>query len=586
MVDPETSQLVESETDPAPRTTGLSAQVPGLLLGPMLRFCNDTSATVWVETDRPCEVEVLGRRADTWTVHGHHFALVVLDGLEPGTSTPYQVALDGTTVWPPRGSTWPNSVIRTFSHTDSFRLSFGSCRRSAGGSPEELKRFGADALVGLAHQMMMSPHDTWPDALFLGGDQVYADEPSDAQRRRLLARHGIADVRQLSRRDPMREVADEIQDFEEYTWLYHDSWRRPAVRWLLSTVPTVMLLDDHDLRDDWNTSQAWRDRVTKLPWWRPRVIGAYASYWVYQHLGNLSPAELATDEVFAMVRSPISEQERSRRLDEFALRTDEDPTSARWSVVRDFGNDELAIRMVALDCRCSRVLEPSRRAMLDEAEWNWFCENANPSEQIDHLLIGTTLPILMVPGIHHLEGWNEALAAGRWGATVQRAAEWLRQKVDLEHWAAFRRTFADLTGLLTAIGRRDQPPASILVMSGDVHCSYLARAELDGIDPSRTGFHQLVMSPFRNPLEPPIRLANHLLSRRSIRRFARWLARRAGVADVDVEWEISHGLWFDNGVMTIVIEGRTAHVEVDHAHVRDGKQVLVRTRTARLTPSQ
>ena len=35
-----------------------------------------------------------------------------------------------------------------------------------------------------------------------------------------------------------------------------------AVRWLLSTVPSGMLLDDHDLRDDWNTSLSWRRWAT------------------------------------------------------------------------------------------------------------------------------------------------------------------------------------------------------------------------------------------------------------------------------------------------------------------------------------
>ena len=62
------------------------------------------------------------------------------------------------------------------------------------------------------------------------------------------------------------EVVDEVWSFEEYTWLYHETWSPPPVRWLLSTVPTCMLLDDHDLRDDWNTSLAWREEVTAQAW--------------------------------------------------------------------------------------------------------------------------------------------------------------------------------------------------------------------------------------------------------------------------------------------------------------------------------
>ena len=60
-----------------------------------------TTATVWVETDAPAEVAVLGHRAPTFEVEGHHYALVVIDDLEPGSVTRYEVRLDGAVVWPP-----------------------------------------------------------------------------------------------------------------------------------------------------------------------------------------------------------------------------------------------------------------------------------------------------------------------------------------------------------------------------------------------------------------------------------------------------------------------------------------------------
>ncbi|MGB8381797.1 MAG: alkaline phosphatase family protein, partial [Dermatophilaceae bacterium] len=84
-----------------------------LLLGPLLRHVGATDATVWVETDGPADVEVLGFRERTWTVAGHHYAVVVVEGLEPGTSTPYEVRLDGEVAWPSTPSSWPDSRIRT-----------------------------------------------------------------------------------------------------------------------------------------------------------------------------------------------------------------------------------------------------------------------------------------------------------------------------------------------------------------------------------------------------------------------------------------------------------------------------------------
>ena len=180
-------------------------------------------------------------------------------------------------------------MIRTPDFDAPYRLSFGSCRRSAPFDEAHLAELGADALVALAGRMVGAPHDQWPDILLLLGDQVYADDPSDE----ILAR-----LRDGARGSGDPEVADEIQDFEEYTWLYHEAWTTPVVRWLLSTVPTGMLLDDHDLRDDWNTSLSWRRRSPPSRGGATASIGAYASYWVYQHLGNLSPEQLDGDDVY------------------------------------------------------------------------------------------------------------------------------------------------------------------------------------------------------------------------------------------------------------------------------------------------
>ena len=70
------------------------------------------------------------------------------------------------------------------------------------------------------------------------------------------------------------------------------------MRWLLSTVPSGMLLDDHDLRDDWNTSISLAPLGDGAGVVAGAGEGAYASYWVYQHLGNLSPDELNADDVY------------------------------------------------------------------------------------------------------------------------------------------------------------------------------------------------------------------------------------------------------------------------------------------------
>ena len=63
-----------------------------LLLGPMLRYVDETSASIWVETRAEClvsvRVEERSWRARTFAVHGHHYALVEVDGLESGSVSP------------------------------------------------------------------------------------------------------------------------------------------------------------------------------------------------------------------------------------------------------------------------------------------------------------------------------------------------------------------------------------------------------------------------------------------------------------------------------------------------------------------
>ncbi|KOG87326.1 alkaline phosphatase, partial [Streptomyces varsoviensis] len=93
----------------------------GLRLGPLLRYVDREaggSATVWIEADRPCTAEVrcadgAGGSARSWQIAGHHYALIPVTGLRPGTETAYRVLLNGEQVWPLAGSPFPESTIRT-----------------------------------------------------------------------------------------------------------------------------------------------------------------------------------------------------------------------------------------------------------------------------------------------------------------------------------------------------------------------------------------------------------------------------------------------------------------------------------------
>ena len=122
----------------------------------------------------------------------------------------------------------------------------------------------------------------------------------------------------------------------------------------------------------------------------------------------------------------------------------------------------------------------------------------------------------MLPGVHHMEGWNEAVAQGAWGKYPARFGEWFRQFLDLEHWAAFRESFDETTELLGEAVRQDGAPSTILMLSGDVHCSYTARAELTEVEHPDTEIHQLTMSPFRNDIEKAAKRGNIWLNHKRL----------------------------------------------------------------------
>ena len=550
---------------------------PDILVGPVQRYRDTRGAvTLFLEVSRPCQVEVrtLGpdpasSRCRTWTVHDHHYALVGLRGVAPDRAVPYEVLLDDTVVWPDPNGTDPPSVFAPAPVGDTLRLAFGSCRELGPYDDAGLDAWGADALVALANRLRTTPHDQWPHLILHLGDQVYADEPAPEMVERLRELHA----------DAPEDVREEIQNFEEYTWLYHTTWMHPDVRWLLSTVPSAMILDDHDLRDDWNTSVSWRREMQRRPWWRDRVVGGLGTYWIYQHLGNLSLDDIEADPLVRTVTTGTPE-EAGRALDAFAERADAEPDSARWSFARELGPS----RLVVVDSRCSRVLDPpERRAMVDDVEWAWLREKALAQPMPRHLLIGSTLPVFMPYGVHHIEGWNEAVATGVWGRMLKTPGERIRQAIDLEHWAAYRRSFGAMVDLLRDLTQRADAPASILIMSGDVHFSYTSRAELTDADHPRTTIHQLVQSPMRNAL-PKVMIAGfRILQTRAAAHILRPLARLARVKDPEVRWVFDGPLTFENGVMTVMLDGEDAAVAVDRARVRDGREYLVRTDVKRLT---
>jgi hypothetical protein len=531
------TETLGADASAAPEVQSTAAQ---LVLGPLLRYAGTESATFWLETSRACEVEILGHRDRTFCVEGHHYALLLVDDLEPGSLITYDVRLDGRVVWPPDDGR-PAPTVHTRQGERQVRLVFGSCRRGdPQPQPGEFPETGIDALWAYSRQLQRGEVE-WPDALLLLGDQVYADEVSPATAEFIRSRRNVEEP-----------PGEEIADFEEYTRLYRESWSDPDIRWLLSTVPTAMIFDDHDVNDDWNISGSWVTEMRQKPWWDARITGAFMSYWLYQHLGNLSPPQLAEEELLPLVRA---DDDAGPRLREAARRWDRETAHSRWAYYRDFGDS----RLIVIDSRAARVLDDGRREMIDEDEWNWIVEHAHG--EFDHLVIASTLPVFMPKGIHHVEAWNEAVCDGAWGRHAARLGEKIRRGVDLEHWSAFHDSFERLCDWLRTVADGDhgeRPPETIVLLGGDVHNAYINQVSLPTTSSGASRVYQIVCSPFRNPLSAMQRRSVKLMTSRPAAAVARLLARLAGVRRSSTDWHLIRRPSYHNSLGELRLHNRAA----------------------------
>jgi len=542
--------------------------VPALLLGPVLRYVDTRSATVWVQVSGPCEVEVLGARSRTWCVDGHHFALVVVEGLTPGADTPYAVRLDGEIAWPEAGSSFPPSTIRAIDPAAARSLIFGSCRMTLPHAPPYTLRsdehpdgHGIDALRTYALRAAAAGGaQALPEMLLMLGDQIYADQPGPEVRAALRSRDRAPDAPQ-----------DELDDFDEYALAYRAAWNEPAIRWLLSTVPTTMVFDDHEIHAEWRISQGWMDEKEATSWFDRHIRSGLMAYWVFQHLGNLSPAALEASALYAGVRA---DEDGGPRLAAAMEDAGHQVGHSRWSFARDLGD----ARLVVVDSRAGRDVTPGHRRLIRDEEWTWIRQEATRPAR--HLLLASSVPILLAPGLHHLQAWDEAVADGAWGERPRWLGEKIRRVAVLDHWASFQHTFHAMAELLDDIahGRTGDAPASVVLLSGDVHHCYLAEAGFRRGAGDHAPVWQAVCSAFRKELAPRERRAISFGHSRLAERLARRLARAAGVAPLPFDWRVVDEPDYGNQIGTLTLDGDRADVRVEA--VLDGEPAEPRLRTA------
>ena len=220
-----------------------------------------------------------------------------------------------------------------------------------------------------------------------------------------------------------------------------------------------------------------------------------------------------------------------------------------------------------IDSRAGRVLDPECRSMVDQEEWEWITEHA--CGDVDHLLIGTSLPLIMGPAMHYLEAWNEIVADGGVGQAGQEVSprSCARNSTSSTGRRSRSRSGACAT-LLREVGAGEHgaAPSTICVLSGDVHHAYLAEVGFPAGSGVESAVWQAVCSPFRNPLDSNERRVILAAWTRAAGARSRAGAQRAGVRDPDVRWRLAHDKpWFNNQVAWLEFEGRHATFVLEKA---------------------
>jgi len=318
-----------------------------LLLGPIIGGLAHDHAHLWGRANGPGLLHAwLGFQPDLSDSHAVGDSLPVTEatgyagvsvvrGLQPNTRYYYTLTLSEEPPGPPAGE-YPSFTTLPLPGTPvPFSFAFGSCFR-----PEN-----ADG-GRIFHAIDECRKSEALRFILLQGDQIYADA---------FEYNGIG------------KVACNLQEYRD---VYAYTWSRPPFRELLMNLPAYMILDDHEVDDDWH----WLDnsrRWAAIPWWdqlerwlkgRPpqerhlplkRVQDALQAYW--EHQGMHAPGfELPPQLNIAGQYELLSQ----------------DPGSLAYTFT--FG----AAAFFVLDTRTMRVCSRGERTMLGEGQWqalkNWL----------------------------------------------------------------------------------------------------------------------------------------------------------------------------------------------------------------------
>ncbi|TVP40392.1 hypothetical protein [Candidatus Nitrosocosmicus arcticus] len=250
------------------------------------------------------------------------------------------------------------------------------------------------------------------------------------------------------------------------------------IRRLLANVPTYMILDDHEITDDWNIDRKWRDSVRNSTSGSQIIVNGLISYWAFQGWGNnpnsFDDDFIETIKVYLNLRKQksslklkktfgISTLDYDNKVDELhKIQTLEDRI---WNTKKWIYVAPTYPLSIFLDCRTQREFAnpDGPPILLNDEALDYIKSEVYDSGYIkgDPLVIISPTPVF---------GFELAESVQRFLTSISGTYMW-----DLETWRANEMGFIKF---LTFVSNTFSPDYC-LILSGDVHYAFTMKARFD-----------------------------------------------------------------------------------------------------------
>ena len=309
-------------------------------------------------------------------------------------------------------------------------------------------------------------------------------------------------------------------DFSEYAYLYERAWTSTHnVRVLLGQIPTFLMLDDHEVTDDWNFDVSWvrmlHNEKDDFRMWPKTLTDSLAAYWMYQGWCNKAPSQWSSNDLrvkaladaqrtgfdaLPELRNCIYKACFMRVPSKDSKAQFQTGTSLDWHYKLPFDPPFLVP-----DCRTRKFMvptdddlriidhdDPKKRPMsqtIDNGQLAWMRDIlVEKSRNNSVVFLAPSTPLLMPMKVTQImmkpeiaaEAWDQKnipgiaaalLNSSALGASSNVLLRVFRRSTDLEHMIRDK-SWRDLWKLVEAMRMAGSSVKTLVLVSGDVHHNY------------------------------------------------------------------------------------------------------------------